>query len=88
MSDQAEITAEIIESFFGRRGASHRFANFCNAVLVAETGGQVPSSPVLSEKLGADGSFDGEWNVPLTVVNFSNRFAEPGWKVFQFKPEG
>src|SRR5207247_401450 len=64
------------------------FANFCNAVLVAEAGSPMPSLPVLSEKSGADGGFDGEWDLPADVGEFSNPFAEKGWNVFQFKARG
>lgn len=88
MNFGSAVTAETIETVFGSQESSHRFANFCNAVLVAETGSQNHSWPILSEKPGADGGFDGEWDVPLTATGFSNPFAEPGWNVFQYKARG
>lgn len=87
MSEHPEITALIVESVFGQQDGAYRFANFCNAVIVAETGGVTASLPILSEKPGADGSFDGEWNIPITG-GFSNPFAEIGWNIFQFKARG
>lgn len=88
MNHQSEVTAAVVESVFGEPGASYRFANFCNAVLVAETDNQMASLPVLSEKQGADGSFDGEWDVRATAAAFSSPFAQIGWNVFQFKARG
>jgi len=86
MNGQREITAELIEATFGTVGTGVRFANFCNAVILAECSGPIPSIPVLSEKAGADGSFDGEWTIDLSPETaFSNPFAEVGWNVFQFK---
>ena len=86
MDGQHEVTAKLIEATFGQPGSGFRFANFCNAVIVAESSGPFPSLPVLSEKAGADGSFDGEWTIDLPAETpFSNPFAEVGWNVFQFK---
>jgi hypothetical protein len=42
-----EITAEEIESVFGQNSAAHRFANFCNAVIVAEGTSAITTLPVL-----------------------------------------
>ncbi len=84
-----EISAEAIEQAFGHPNASGRFANFCNAVIVAEGTSSVAGFPVLSEKPGPDGSFDGEWDVrgPESHVS-ANGFGLPGWNVYQFKGRG
>jgi hypothetical protein len=84
MIQHSGITAEALESEFGKSGGAGRFANFCNAVLIAESAGRLPSLPVLSEKAGPDGSFDGEWDIP-PATDRSIPFAEAGWNVFQFK---
>jgi hypothetical protein len=92
MSHSNEITAEVIESTFGRQGGAVRFANFCNAVIIAEGANSACGLPVLSEKPGADGCLDGEWDIPTSepaVTEAStNPFSLPGWNVYQFKARG
>jgi DNA-binding MarR family transcriptional regulator len=84
-----EITAEQIELIFGQHGDSGRFANFCNTVIVAEGISGISRPPVLSEKPGPDGCFDGEWDVELsTKESAANPFAQIGWNIFQFKARG
>jgi hypothetical protein len=82
----SEITAEKIEDVFGKHSDSVRFANFCNAVVIAEGSASVTTIPILSEKPGADGGIDGEWTVPADVSSDSKSpFGLPGWNVFQYK---
>jgi hypothetical protein len=89
MNHGNEITAEQIEMVFGLNGASGRFANFCNAAIVAEGTSAISRFPVLSEKPGADGCFDGEWNIELREGELlENPFAKAGWNIFQFKARG
>ncbi len=89
MNHGNEITAEEIETVFGQKTSSARFANFCNAVIVAEGTSTISTLPVLSEKPGADGSFDGEWDVKsLSGKLIGNPFVQRGWNVFQFKARG
>jgi hypothetical protein len=84
-----EITAEDIETVLGQNTSSGRFATFCNAVIVAEGTSAISNLPVLSEKPGADGSFDGEWDAKAPLGNLTgNPFAQRGWNVFQFKARG
>src|SRR5205809_7761817 len=89
MNAYHEVTAELIESTFSETGNASRFANFCNAIILAECSGPTPSLPALSEKPGADGSFDGEWTLDLPAeAAFASPFAEVGWNVFQYKVRG
>src|SRR5208282_5393315 len=82
----SEITAEKIEDVFGKHSDSVRFANFCNAVVMAEGSASVTTIPILSEKPGADGGIDGEWTIPADVSSdFKSLFGLPGWNVFQYK---
>jgi len=75
----SEITAELIEDVFGKHSDSVRFANFCNAVVIAESSAFAPTIPILSEKPGADGGMDGEWTIPAGVSpEFKSAFAGPG----------
>jgi hypothetical protein len=81
-----EITAELIEDVFGKHSDSVRFANFCNAVVIAEGSTSVPTIPILSEKPGADGGMDGEWTIPVDVLtDFKSPFGLLGWNVLQYK---
>jgi len=89
MNHGNEITADDIERVFGQNASSGRFANFCNAVIVAEGTSAISTFPILSEKPGADGSFDGEWDVKLPPRKLTpNPFGQRGWNVFQFKARG
>ena len=82
----SEITAEKIEDVFGKQSDSTRFANFCNAVIVAECSVAPPTLPMLSEKPGADGGIDSEWTIPTEhTSSFTSPFLSPGWNVFQYK---
>jgi hypothetical protein len=82
----SEITAEMIEDIFGNHSDSVRFANFCNAVVVAVGSTSAPTIPILSEKPGADGGMDAEWTIPADVSSdFKSPFGLPGWNVFQYK---
>jgi hypothetical protein len=82
----SEITAEMIEDIFGNHSDSVRFANFCNAVVVAVGSPSAPTIPILSEKPGADGGMDAEWTIPADVSSdFKSPFGLPGWNVFQYK---
>ena len=82
----SEITAEMIEDVFGKHSDSVRFANFCNAVVMAEGSAAATTIPILSEKPGADGGMDGEWTIPADVSSaFKSPFGLPGWNVFQYK---
>ena len=81
-----EVTAETIEAVFGKHSDSVRFANFCNAVLMAEGSASAMTIPILSEKPGADGGMDGEWTIHADVSSeFNSPFGLPGWNVFQYK---
>lgn len=93
MNHANEISAEVIETTFGQQSAYSRFASFCNAVIVAEGIAQSTGIPVLSEKPGADGCLDGEWDVhPLhrsaVAVESTNPFGAAGWNIYQFKARG
>lgn len=82
----SEITAEMIEDIFSKNSDSIRFANFCNAVIVAEGLVAPPTLPILSEKPGADGGIDSEWTIPAEPTSsFTSPFLSPGWNVFQYK---
>jgi hypothetical protein len=82
----SEITAEMIEDVFGKHSDSVRFANFCNAVVMAEGSASATAIPILSEKPGADGGMDAEWTIPANVSSdFKSPFGLPGWNVFQYK---
>ena len=82
----SEITAEMIEDVFGKHSDSVRFANFCNAVVVAEASASATTIPILSEKPGADGGMDAEWTIPADVSSdFKSPFGLPGWNVLQYK---
>lgn len=82
-----EISAELIESTFSQNEGAHRFVSFCNAVIAAENVGS--PLPILSEKPGADGGIDAEWEIDLSAAaGFKNPFAKVGWNVFQFKCRG
>ena len=82
----SEITAETIEEVFGKHSNSVRFANFCNAVVIAEGSASATTIPILSEKPGAEGGMDGEWTIPADVSpDFKSPFGMPGWNVFQYK---
>src|ERR1035437_7632248 len=63
----SEITAEMIEDVFGKHSDSVRFANFCNAVVMAEDSASATTILILSEKPGADGGMDAEWTIPADV---------------------
>ena len=77
----SEITAESIEEIFGKHSDSVRFANFCNAAVVADSSGTPPTFPILSEKPGADGGLDGEWTLPTDEsADFKSPFASPGFR--------
>jgi hypothetical protein len=85
-SMSSEITAEKIEDVIGKPSESFRFANFCNAVVMAEGSASATTIPILSEKPGADGGMDGEWTIPADVSSdFKSPFGLPGWNVFQYK---
>lgn len=88
MNDMTEITAELIETTFGSNGVSSRFVSFCNAVISSASSFPLPSFPIVSEKPGADGGFDAEWQIPINANNFNSPFAEIGWNTFQFKARG
>ncbi|HEY3762710.1 MAG TPA: hypothetical protein VGN23_13270 [Verrucomicrobiae bacterium] len=82
----SEITAEMIEDVFGKHSDSVRFANFCNAVVMAESSASATTIPILSEKPGADGGMDAEWTITADASSdFKSPFGLPGWNVFQFK---
>ncbi|MEI6194532.1 MAG: hypothetical protein WCS42_09390, partial [Verrucomicrobiota bacterium] len=82
----SEITAELIEDLFGKHSDSVRFANFCNAAVIAQSSASAPTIQILSEKPGADGGMDGEWTIPTgDSTDFKSPFGSPGWNVFQYK---
>jgi hypothetical protein len=84
----SEITAELIEDVFGKHSDSVRFANFCNAVVLAESSASVSTLPILSEKPGADGGMDAEWTIPSDALpDFKSPFGLPGWNVFSKRSE-
>ncbi|HRE83566.1 MAG TPA: ATP-binding protein, partial [Opitutaceae bacterium] len=78
------ITAETIEMTFGQANSGAAFANFCNAVVTSTSVSAALGYPVLSERPGPDGSFDGEWTIPA-ATSISTTFGMPGWNVFQYK---
>lgn len=80
-----EISAHQLESAFG--GSAPRFASFCNAVLASKALSAALGYPVLSEKPGPDGSFDGEWTIAHSLAPCAG-LAVGGWNVFQFKARG
>lgn len=84
MSNLNEITAADVEHSFGVATESGRFASLCNALLAAKAASAVVGYPALSDKPGADGSFDGEWTLSSDAGTVAG-LAIPGWNVFQFK---
>ncbi|PTY04240.1 hypothetical protein DB347_20295 [Opitutaceae bacterium EW11] len=84
MSNLNEITAADVEHSFGVATESGRFASLCNALLAAKAASAAVGYPALSEKPGADGSFDGEWTLSSDAGTVGG-LAIPGWNVFQFK---
>ena len=81
------VTAEQIEKLFSSPDAATRFANFCNALLVAQAP-KVGSLPRLNEKQGSDGGIDAEWRLPSNAEVPSSPLTRPGWNVYQFKSCG
>lgn len=81
-----DINLTDVERQFGTADGKVRFARFCNAVIVAEAEGPLPSLPRLDDSPGPDGGFDGSWTLPDDPLADNARpFARVGWNAFQFK---
>lgn len=87
MSNVTAISASDVENTFGVATESGRFTSLCNALLAAKAMSAAVGYPVLSEKPGADGSFDGEWTISADAAAVGG-LAVAGWNVFQFKARG
>lgn len=81
-----DISLTDVERQFGDAEGKVRFARFCNALIVAEAKGPLPSLPRLDDSPGPDGGFDGSWTVLDDALADNTRpFARVGFNAFQFK---